>query len=89
MNPFHQVLKIIKALFKNYRCKSAKVQCTFSIEETEFKVEMTNKITNLNAGSENFFEGGCVHHGKLKKKSMKKIKRGNENHSEKFTLTSD
>ena len=44
------------------------MQCTFSIEETEFNAEMTNKITNLNAGSENFFEGGCVHHGKLKKK---------------------
>lgn len=62
------------------------MQCTFSIEETEFKAEMTNKITNLNAGSENFFEGGCVHHGKLIKKGMKKSKRGNENHSEKFIL---
>ena len=66
------------------------MQCTFSTEETEFKAEMTNKITNLDAGSENFFEGGCVHHGKLKKKKgMKKIKRGNENPSEKFILTSD
>jgi len=50
------------------------VQCTFSIEETEFKAEMTNKITNLNAGSENFFEGGCVHHGKLIKKVWRKLK---------------
>ena len=52
------------------------MQCTFSIEETEFKAEMTNKITNLDAGSENFFEGGCVHHGKLIKKVWRKVKEG-------------